>query len=160
MPIDLRSEIKQGKPFESLEQEAHLNLERTTAVLGHALGDSLRRFRITPTQYNALRILRGAGSQGLSRNEVRDRLISQVPDVTRLLDRLEESGFAERERLTTDRRLVATRITDKGLAVLSELDAPVAAMHRRAFGHMSPDQLRTLIELLTIAREGGGVRCE
>lgn len=153
MSHDLRQEIRQGRPFSSLEQEAQLNLERTAAVLGHALAEGLKRHGITPTQYNVLRILRGAGPEGLCRNEVRDRMIAQVPDVTRLLDRLEESGLVDRERSTSDRRQVATRVTAKGLALLAELDEPVLAMHARLLGHMSGSQLKTLIELLTIARE-------
>jgi DNA-binding MarR family transcriptional regulator len=154
MSSDLKNEIKQTKPFSSLEQEAHLNLERTTAVLGHAFAEALKRFDITPTQYNVLRILRGAGNSGLCRNEVRDRMIAQVPDVTRLLDRLEDAGLIARERQTTDRRQVLTLITEKGLELLDELDEPVAAMHKRSLGHMSAEQLRQLTELLTLAREG------
>lgn len=129
MSPNLRSEIKQTKPFASLEEEAQLNLERTAAVLGHAFAENLKPYGITPTQYNVLRILRGAGPSGLCRNEVRDRLIAQVPDVTRLLDRLEESGLIERERSTTDRRQVATRITAEGLTLLRSLDEPVLEMH-------------------------------
>ena len=155
MPTDLRREIKQGKPFQSLEQEAMLNLERTTAVLSHAIAEALKPHGITPTQYNVLRILRGAGEPGLCRNEVRDRLVSQVPDVTRLLDRLEEAGLIERSRDAADRRLVTTRITAKGQQMLRELDAPVVEMHRRQLGHMTREQLRTLIELLGVAREAG-----
>jgi DNA-binding MarR family transcriptional regulator len=154
MPSDLREEIKQNKPFSSLEQEAHLNLERTTAVIGHAFAEALKRFDITPTQYNVLRILRGAGAAGLCRNEVRDRMIAQVPDVTRLLDRLEEAGFIARERQTNDRRQVLTLISEKGLDLLAELDEPVAAMHKRALGHMTTEQLQQLTELLAIARGG------
>lgn len=154
MSSDLRDEIKQNKPFASPEQEAHLNLERTTAVLGHAFAEALKRFDITPTQYNVLRILRGAGKSGLCRNEVRDRMIAQVPDVTRLLDRLEDAGLIERARQTSDRRQVLTLITQKGLDLLEELDAPVVAMHKRALGHMTPAQLRQLTELLALAREG------
>ncbi len=152
MSSDLRDEIKQSKPFSSLEQEAHLNLERTTAVLGHAFAEALKRFDITPTQYNVLRILRGAGASGLCRNEVRDRMIAQVPDVTRLLDRLEDAGLIARERQTNDRRQVLTLITQKGLDLLAELDEPVAAMHKRALGHMTAEQLQQLTALLAIAR--------
>src|SRR4051794_41800121 len=111
MSPSLRAEIKQKKPFGSLEQEAQLNIERTAAVLGHGFAESLKPYGITPTQYNVLRILRGAGEAGLCRNEVRDRLLRQVPDVTRLLDRLAEAGLVERERDSADRRLVTTRIT-------------------------------------------------
>src|SRR5947208_2507840 len=108
MPSNLRAEIKQTKPFASLEEEALLSIQRTAAVLDHWIDDALKPYGITPTQYNVLRILRGAGKLGLCRNEVRDRLVAQVPDVTRLLDRLEESSLIERERGTSDRRLVAT----------------------------------------------------
>src|SRR3954469_18109591 len=154
MASDLRNEIKQTKPFVSLEAEAHLNIERTAAVLGHAFAERLKPFGITSTQYNVLRILRGAGAEGLCRNEVRDRLVAQVPDVTRLLDRLEASGLIERERGTTDRRLVSTRITAAGLKLLDQLDDPVIEMHRKLLGHMSAEQLRSLIELLALARDG------
>jgi DNA-binding MarR family transcriptional regulator len=156
MSPNLRTEIKQTKPFGALEQEVQLNLERTAAVLGHTFAEGLKAYGITPTQYNVLRILRGAGENGLCRNEVRDRLISQVPDVTRLLDRLEESGLIERERSTTDRRLVSTRITTAGLALLKKLDEPVLDLHRRLLGHLSEKQLSTLNELLVLAREGAG----
>ena len=154
MSPDLRVEIKQQKPFRSLEQEALLSIERTSAVLGHAFAEAIKPYGITPTQYNVLRILRGAGKHGLCRNEVRDRLVSQVPDVTRLLDRLEDSGLIERERSTTDRRLVATRITTTGLALLKSLDGPVIEMHQGHLGHLTRRQLETLIALLALAREG------
>jgi DNA-binding MarR family transcriptional regulator len=81
-------------------------------------------------------------------------MIAQVPDVTRLLDRLEDAGLIARERQTTDRRQVLTVITEKGLSLLAELDEPVAAMHKRALGHMSAEQLQQLTELLAIARAG------
>ena len=96
--------------------------------------------------------LRGAGSSGLCRNDVRDRLVAQVPDVTRLLDRLEEAELVSRERDTVDRRLVTTRITKHGLALLARLDQPVEAAHKKQLGHMSSEQLRTLIDLLAIVR--------
>jgi DNA-binding MarR family transcriptional regulator len=153
MGRELRDEIKQGKPFDSLEQEALLSIERTAAVLMHGFADSLKEYDITPTQYNVLRILRGAGRAGLCRNEIRDRLVAQVPDVTRLLDRLEESGLVERERAEQDRRLVTTRITKAGLALLGRLDGPVARSHRERLGHLSVAQLRSLIGLLAQVRE-------
>src|SRR4051812_40708489 len=153
MPVTLRDEIKQQKPFASPEQEALLNIERTAAVLGHAFAEALKPYGVSPTQYNVLRILRGAGKDGLCRNEVRDRLVSQVPDVTRLLDRLEDAGLIERERSTEDRRQVSTRITQDGLALLDRLDEPVVAMHRQLLGHLSASELQTLTDLLTAARE-------
>jgi DNA-binding MarR family transcriptional regulator len=154
MPDSLRDEIKQTRPFGSLEQEALLSVERTAAVLLHELAETFREYGITPTQYNVLRILRGAGSTGLCRNEIRERLVSQVPDVTRLLDRLEESGLAARERDSVDRRLVNTRITRSGLDLLERLDEPVVAAHQKQLGHMTRAQLRSLIDLLAIARRG------
>jgi DNA-binding MarR family transcriptional regulator len=153
MSSDLRGDIKQRRPFDSPEQEAHLNIERTAAVLSHAFADALKEHGITPTQYNVLRILRGAGKDGLCRNEVRDRMVAQVPDVTRLLDRLEDAGLIERERSTEDRRQVGTRITARGLELLGELDAPVADIHKRQLGHLSASQLKTLADLLTLARQ-------
>jgi DNA-binding MarR family transcriptional regulator len=149
----LQDEIKQTKPFASLEQEAMLSIERTAALLGHQLEQALKPFGVTPTQYNVLRILRGAGERGLCRSEVRERLIAQVPDVTRLLDRLEETKLIERERDSVDRRLVNTRITSHGLDLLRRLDQPVLDFHKTQLGHLSKESLRTLIELLTSARE-------
>lgn len=148
----LQSEIKQSKPFQSLEQEALLSIERTSALLLHRAADTFRPFGITQTQYNVLRILRGAGRDGLCRNDIRDRLISQVPDVTRLLDRMEDAGLIVRERDTVDRRLVTTRITKQGLSILDKLAEGVMDAHRRALGHLTKDQLETLIELLALAR--------
>jgi DNA-binding MarR family transcriptional regulator len=152
MPSSLRAEIKQTKPFESREQEAQLSIERTAAVLGHALAEAFKPYGITATQYNVLRILRGAGKAGLCRNDVRDRLISQVPDVTRLLDRMEESGLIARERSSEDRRLVTTYITSAGTALLHKLDSPIGKVHKEHLGHMSDKQLKTLIDLLAMAR--------
>lgn len=154
MSTDLRDEIRQSRPFDSLEQEALLSVERTAAVLMHRFGDALKPHGVTPTQYNVLRILRGAGATGLCRNEIRDRLVAQVPDVTRLLDRMEDAGLVERERDDTDRRLVTTRITRRGLQLLKRLDTPVLDLHRRHLGHLSAAQLRSLIALLAAARGG------
>ena len=152
MPRRLRDEIKQTKPFASLEQEALLSIERTAAVLGHALAEAIKSFGVTSTQYNVLRILRGAGERGLCRNEVRERLVAQVPDVTRLLDRLQAMGLVVRERGAADRRLVTTRITREGLRLLERLDAPILEIHRRQLGHVGERNLRTLITLLASAR--------
>lgn len=153
MPSRLHDEIKQTRAFRSVREEAYLNLVRTAAVLGHAFAESLKEYGITGTQYNVLRILRGAGTEGLCRNEVRDRLIAQVPDVTRLLDRMEEAGHVARERDERDRRLVSTRITPAGVRLLEQLEKPVAAMHQKLLGHMSETQLARLIDLLAVARE-------
>ncbi|MEJ7811358.1 MAG: MarR family transcriptional regulator [Gemmatimonadaceae bacterium] len=153
MPSRLQQEIKQTRPFGSLEQEALLSVERTAAVLGHSLAEALKPYGITPTQYNVLRILRGAGKAGLCRHEVRDRLVSLVPDVTRLLDRLEDLRLVVRARDAEDRRLVTTRITAEGLRLLARLDAPMTEIHRQQLGHMDSRSLRSLIDLLATARE-------
>jgi len=152
MPRSLRDEIKQRKPFASLEQEAGLSVTRTAAILGHTVAEAMKPFGITQTQYNVLRILRGAGAEGLCRNEVRDRLLTPVPDVTRLLDRMEEAGMIERSRDAADRRLVTTRITLQGSRLLERMDEPVLELERRLLGHLTRPQLRTLIDLLSIAR--------
>ena len=155
MPRPLREEIRQNVPFERPEEEAFVSISRTAAVLGHALGEAFKPFGITATQYNVLRILRGAGKGGLCRNEVRDRLIAQVPDVTRLLDRMEAAGLIARQRDEQDRRLVTTTITQSGIRLLERLKEPVADVQRQYLGHMTPEQLSTLNDLLSIARAGG-----
>ena len=149
----LRDELRQRKPFRSLEQEAHLNIVRTAAVLADAFEQMLKPAGITGAQYNVLRILRGAEGDGLCRNELRDRLLTRMPDVTRLLDRMEEAGLVARARDADDRRLVTTRITARGRRVVDELDAAVAKEHRLRLGHLDADQLGTLIELLTLIRQ-------
>lgn len=152
MTIRLRDELKQSKPFGSLEQEAMLSIQRTDAVLGYSIIEALKPFGVTPTQYNVLRILRGARPAGLCREDIRSRLIAEVPDVTRLLDRMEQAGLVDRERDTADRRLVTTRITAKGLRLLDELDGPVKKVHEEELGHMNNAELRSLIALLAKAR--------
>ena len=154
MSSDLREQLRQRKPFESLQQEAYLNLARTEALLSDALEQVLKPYGISGTQYNVLRILRGAEADGLCRYEIRDRLITRMPDVTRLLDRMEDAGLVTRVRGSEDRRLVSTRLTKAGRELVDSLDEPVNEEHRRRLGHLSDPQLRTLIELLGLAREG------
>ena len=152
MVTTLREEIKQTKPFTSLEQEAQLSVIRTGAMLMDEIEQFLRPYEITATQYNVLRILRGAEPNGLCRNELRDRMLTRMPDMTRLLDRMEEAGLVTRQRSTADRRLVTTQITKKGRQIVDDLDEAADDQHEKALGHMSEQQLRTLIKLLTIAR--------
>ncbi|HUQ20370.1 MAG TPA: MarR family transcriptional regulator [Gemmatimonadaceae bacterium] len=152
MTTHLKEEIKQNRPFVSIEQEAMLSIQRTDAILGYAIIEALKPFDITPTQYNVLRILRGAGPDGLCREDIRERLIAQVPDVTRLIDRLEQVGYVDRARDTKDRRLVNTRITESGLELLEKLDAPMNAAHEQQLGHLTKAELKTLIALLAKAR--------
>jgi DNA-binding MarR family transcriptional regulator len=149
----LQQEILQAKPFASPAQEATLSIGRTWALLEHALAELLKTHGLTPTQYNALRILRGPGEAGLCRGEVMERMITTVPDATRLLDRLEHAGLISRRRDGTDRRFVSTHITGKGRALLAALDVPVDALHRAHFAPLADDDLRTLIDLLARVRD-------
>ena len=150
----LREEIKQTKPFTSLEQEAQLSVIRTGAVLMDEIEQFLKPYGITATQYNVLRILRGAEPNGLCRNELRDRMLTRMPDMTRLLDRMEESGLVDRERQDHDRRMVRSRISSSGLKLLADLDDVTQKEEKRRFGHLNEQQLRSLIELLAIVRSG------
>lgn len=151
--MGLRAEIKQAKPFATPEQEALLGIERTAAVLGRAFAQLLEPHGLTPTQYNALRILRGAGDAGLCRYEVAERLVTPVPDVTRLLDRVEEAGYVTRTRDTADRRLVTARLTPAGRRLVDRLDAVVAGFERDHLGALGERDLRTLIALLDRVRQ-------
>jgi len=150
----LQHELKMTRPFASLAHEAHLSISRTAAILEHAVDEAFRSQQITATQFNVLRILRGAGDEGLCRAEIGARMIRRVPDVTRLIDRLEEAGLVVRDREGRDRRYVTTRITPKGLALLGGLDADVLATHERLLGHLGQARLRQLIGLLEDVRKG------
>lgn len=148
----LQAELKQAKQFDSLETEAVLSIARTAALLEHGLAQVLKPHELTPTQYNALRILRGAGDAGLCRNEIGARLVTPVPDVTRLLDRLEDAGLITRSRGASDRRYVTTQITRKGLELVATLDEPLAALNRSRLGHLGTRTLRALVDALAQAR--------
>lgn len=149
----LRDEIKQTRPFSSGEQEAYLSLGRTWAGLEHELAEALRPRGVTPTQYNVLRILRGAGEEGLCRSEIRERMITRVPDATRLLDRMEAAGLIERARDAEDRRYVTTRITAEGLRLVEAAEQSVMALHRRQFAAVGEEDLRELVRLLALVRD-------
>jgi DNA-binding MarR family transcriptional regulator len=153
MPTTLREELKQRKAFTSLEQEAQLSVLRTSAMLVDAFERILKPYGITTTQYNVLRILRGAEPDGLCRNDVRDRMLTRMPDVTRLLDRMEEAGLIDRTRETSDRRMVMTRITAKGKRLLDDLEDDVEREHERAFAALTKEQMRILIAHLAAVRQ-------
>jgi DNA-binding MarR family transcriptional regulator len=154
MSPTLKEDLRQTKAFTSLQQEAFLNVLRTSSALTDALEDLLRPYGVSATQYNVLRILRGSGADGMCRNEVRDRMLTRMPDMTRLLDRMEDAGWVTRSREREDRRMVLTRISAAGQELLKELDGPVNALHRAQLDRLTDDQLRSLIDLLTLAREG------
>jgi DNA-binding MarR family transcriptional regulator len=145
-----------GRPrkggFDSLEQEVFLNLWRTYDRL-RALEDELfGRYDLTPQQYNALRLLRAAHPGTMPTLALAGRLVSRAPDITRLLDRLEQRGLVRRDRPAQNRRVVQVAITDAGLALLRELAEPLRACHTRQLGHLSSAQLRQLADLLREAR--------
>ena len=152
MNSSLQHEISQRRPFHSLQEEAYLNILRTASQLTDALELLLKPTGITLVQYNVLRILRGSEPDGLCRNELRDRMLNRMPDGTRLLDRMEESGLVSRSREEADRRQVRTQLTARARRMVDELDDKVRAEHQRQLGHLSEDQLSSIIELLTAAR--------
>jgi DNA-binding MarR family transcriptional regulator len=151
-PRPLDQEIRQAKPFVSPEEEAFLGMQRTASLLMQALGRELRRHDLTPPLYNVLRILRGAGPDALTCGEIGERLVSPGPDVTRLLDRLEQRDLVTRLRDAEDRRIVRARITKKGITLLDELDKPVKETLESLLGHLGPKKLHTLSRLLEEAR--------
>ncbi len=135
----------------SPEEAVFLDLARTTDLLSRGPIQVLKTEDLSPTQYNVLRILRGA-PEGLLCGEIASRMITRDPDITRLLDRLEKRELISRCREAEDRRTVMARITAEGIKVLARLDEPVQAAHRRQLGHLGRERLRALAELLRVAR--------
>ena len=154
--MSLKDEIKKKKPFEHPEEEAYLNLLRTTAVLFAQFEALLKHVGLSEPQYNVLRILRGVGGCGLPSTEIGARMITRVPDVTRLVDRLEAAGLVERCRIAEDRRVVQVKITAKGLSALAPLDEPLVALNKKLLRHMTRKELRELIRLLEKMRHPPG----
>ena len=150
----VRQEIKQRKPFQRIEDEAFVNLQRTGDALMQGVAATLKPTGLSPTQYNILRILRGAEPDGLACREIGERMITRDPDITRLLDRLEERLLVTRARGTEDRRVILTRITGEGLRILAPLDDPIEALHVKQLGHLGPERLHALITLLEAVRGG------
>lgn len=133
-----------------LEQEAYVALLRAADALTHAPAALLKEHGLTPAQYNVLRILRGAGAEGLRCGDVGARMIQREPDITRLLDRLERRGLTTRTRATDDRRVVHVTISSAGLEVLGRLDGPILEAHRAQFARLSPRRLEELIRTLKL----------
>jgi DNA-binding MarR family transcriptional regulator len=152
----LQEEIKQAKPFESLHQELWLNLSRTAAALGHEVEQTLRPHGLSPTQYNVLRILRGAGENGLVQHEVGARLVAEVPDVPRILSRMETAGWVKRTRGTSDRRVVQATLTPDGMKLVNDLDDVMRVAQNELFEGMSDAEMNQLCELLVTARRRAG----
>lgn len=148
----LCAELKKRDPFDSVEQEALLNLWRTADRLQLRFERLYREHGLTSSQYNVLRILRGQGHP-LPILEIAARTITAVPGITGLIDRLEASGFVQRCRCPHDRRVIHVGLTDAGRAVLERLERPVHELHREVLGHLTPEELAGLIRLLEKARE-------
>ena len=147
---------KPRRPYQTLEQGAFIGLQRAADALARGVEETLRPADLSLTQYNVLRILRGAGPEGLACGEVAGRMLTRDPDMTRLLDRLEARRLVARARERADRRVARTRITETGLRVLQELEAPIAETHRRQLGHLGSARLRALIRLLDLVRSRAG----
>ena len=146
-------ELQQTKPFRHVEEEVFLNLQRTADALMQEITDILKPFGLSPTQYNVMRILRGAGDSGITCKEIGARMITRDPDITRLLDRLERRHLVTRNRAKEDRRFVSIHITNEGLSLLKELDDPIAQRQLDLMGHMDKQQLYRMVELLETIRE-------
>jgi len=150
----LQAELRQTIPFTSREQEAYLSLLRTADALRAQVEAKLKEFGLTGTQYNVLRILRGAGSEGLPCSEIGERMITRDPDITRLLNRLETRGLVTRARGKSDRRVIYGKITAAGLKLLKMMDEPVEKFGREMLKHVGQENLAQLIELLELVRSG------
>jgi len=156
MAKGIQAELQQSQPFRTLEDEAMVSLQRTADQLQRRLSDMLKPRGLSPTQYNALRILRGAGDGGRACSEIAERMINRDPDITRLVDRLERRGLVARSREGRDRRVIITRITAAGLDLLRGLDRPIEEFNRKLLGHLGEQSLRNLLTLLEAAREQAG----
>ena len=150
-------QLKQKAPFASLEQEVLLGLRMAAGRVLDPWAQFLKAsVDLTVPQYNALRILRGSHPTRLTSSDVGERMIARDPDVTRLVDRLVTRGLVIRARSRQDRRVVEVGVTDKGLAVLRELDTHVEKMPKALLGHLGPKRLRQLADLLDAAIAGMG----
>jgi DNA-binding MarR family transcriptional regulator len=151
-PASLKDELGKSGSFDSPEQEAYLNLRRTHAVLSAQFARLFKEHGLSDPQYNALRIIAGAGRTGLHSETIGERMVAHDPDTTRLIDRLAKAGLVERRRDPEDRRCVTVCITDEGRRVLRRLAKPVRELHRAQLGHLSDRELKQLNDLLFKAR--------
>lgn len=149
----LQTEIQQTKPFAAIEEEAVLNIVRTAEVVQRSIADFLKEFDLSAAQYNILRILRGAGAAGASCSQIGERMLTHDPDITRLLDRMEARGLIVRERSSTDRRAIITRISKDGMKLVNGIDVPIRAVTQARMGKFGRDALAKLIAELERVRE-------
>ena len=149
----LLKELRQNKPFSMVEEEAVLNISRTAEVLNRQMAEFLKAYGLSPTQYNVLRILRGAGKDGITCSELGERMVTADPDITRLLDRMQTRGLVARERSQEDRRVVVVTAAKDGLDLVDSMDEPVKAMLKKGIGKLKKKELLEMIELLEQVRE-------
>lgn len=154
----VQSEIRQSRPFRSKKQEATIALLRTASVVGRALARVLEPSKLSLAQYNALRIIRGAGAGGIATLAIRERMIEEGTTITRIIDRLEEAGYVERERSTPDRRQVVCRVTATGAKLLDKLDPLVDAADEDAVSSLGAREVAQLIDLLDTVRAANAER--
>ncbi len=148
----LQREMKMKAAFDSPEQEAYLSLLRTHSLLSRRFNRLFQEHGISSPQYNILRILRGQKGQGLPSLEIASRMIACVPDITRLLDRLEKANYVKRERSTVDRRVVNVRLVEAGKKLLATLDKPIHDAELDTLGHMTKKELTEMIRIMAKAR--------
>jgi DNA-binding MarR family transcriptional regulator len=152
-PDSLRQQLKKKSPFDSLEQEAMLGILRTSDLLENRLARLLREHGLTPSQYNAMRIMRGEGDP-MPCLEVANRMIQVAPAITRVVDQLVDRGLIEKQQSNEDRRVFLVGLTTAGTRLLKKLDAPILALHKSLLGHVSNADLETLNRILQAARAG------
>ena len=148
----LLNELQQQQDFQAREEEAVVALLRTVDHIRRATSSVLEAYEVTLQQYNVLRILRGAGEEGLPILEVGKRMVEQSPGITRLIDRLEDKELIARERSRMDRRQINVTITQKGLALLEKMDKPVRDTDRKLMENLSEEDIEKLISLLDAIR--------
>lgn len=151
-PSKLQRELHQRAPFASVHVEAFLALQRTASLMMQSFAQHLRTYSLTPTQYNVLRILRGARPEALTCSMIAERLVTPGPDVTRLVDRLVKRELVDRRRDEKDRRVVRVRIHAQGVRLLAELDDPVLRWLEDLLGPLPEEDLRSLVALLGMLR--------
>ena len=149
----LRHEIAQERPFSSLEEEALLNLMRTSDCVNRAFQKRARHWGVTSTQYNVLRILRGAKPQGLTCSAIGDRMITAEPDITRLLARMKTLKLIRQQRDRHDRRVLWTQISASGLELLKQMDPEILQTPKDLLGHLNREELSEFVRLLELARK-------
>ncbi len=148
----LQEEVQKREPFELAEEEAYLNLLRSQEKLYDHFSQLFKQYGISQPQYNVLRILRGMGGSGVRTLDLIGPMVNRVPDITRLVDRLEGAGLVTRNQTKEDRRVVLVQITPKGLELLAQLDKPVRDNLRAQLGHLTAEELAELNRLLLKAR--------